>query len=119
MSAPIRLERETPAVGQAGRATTIGAFLAVLGGVILMLAMRGDASRAGQTEWLVYVVGGGFSLVGLVVVILGIKMFLATRLPETIVEVDRLPARAGDAFQVTVRQPGPIRLRSLRLNLVG
>ena len=84
-----------------------------------MLAIRSDASRAGPNEWLVYVVGGGFSLVGLVMVILGIKMFLATRLPETIVEVDRMPVRAGDPFQVTVRQPGPIRLKSFRLNLVG
>ena len=118
MSAPIRLERKAPAAGQAGCATTVGVFLAVLGGGI-MFALRSDAPRAGQNEWLVYVVGGGFALVGLVVAILGIKMFLATRLPETIVEVDRMPVRAGEPFRVTVRQPGPIRLESLRLNLVG
>ena len=118
MSAPIRLEREAPAAGQAGCATTIGLFLTVLGGVIA-LGMRSDASRPGSNEWLVYVVGGGFALVGIVVLILGVKMFLASRLPETIVEVDRMPVRAGDPFQVTVRQPGPIRLKSLRLNLVG
>ncbi len=63
--------------------------------------------------------GGGFALVGLVMVILGIKMFLLTPLPETIVEVDRMPVRARQPFQVTVRQPGPVRLESLRVNLVA
>jgi hypothetical protein len=29
-------------------------------------------------------------------------MFLATRLPATIVELDRMPVRAGQPFQVTV-----------------
>jgi hypothetical protein len=52
-------------------------------------------------------------------VIVAFKMFLALRLPETIVEVDSMPVRAGKPFRVTVRQPGPIRLQSLRLNLVG
>lgn len=118
VSATIRLERVAPAAGQAGRATTIGVFLTLLGGVPI-LVMRSGAPRAGANEWVLYVVAGSFSLVGLVMVILGIKMFLATRLPETIVEVDRMPVRAGEPFQVTVRQPGPIRLESLRLNLVG
>ncbi len=118
MSAPIRLVRETPFTGQAGCATTIGLFLSVLGAVIT-LGMRSDTPRPATNEWLVYFVGGGFSLVGLIVVILGIKMFLAARLPETIVEVDRMPVSAGETFQVTARQPGPIRLASLRVNLVG
>jgi hypothetical protein len=118
MSAPIRLVRETPAAGQAGCATTIGVFLIALG-LIIGLGMRSDAPRPATNEWLVYVVGGGFSLVGLIVVILGIKMFLATRVPETIVEVDKTPLSAGDTFQVTARQPGPVRLTSLRVNLVG
>jgi hypothetical protein len=118
MSATIRLKREASFAGQAGCATTIGLFLTVLGAVIMFL-MRSDEPRAGQNEWLVYVVGGGFALVGLVVAILGVKMFLASRLPETIVEVNRMPVRAGEPFRVTVRQPGPIRLESLRLNLIG
>jgi hypothetical protein len=118
MCAPIRLEREGPAATQAGRAASIGVFLAVLGGIIVR-AMRSDAPSDGQNEWLVYAVGGGLSVVGLVVVIFAIKMFLASRLPETIVEVDRMPVRAGERFQVTVRQAGPIRLESLRLNLVA
>jgi hypothetical protein len=118
MTARVRLERETPAARQAGCATVIGVVLTVLGGGFL-LGLQSDALRPASHRWLFYVVGGSFFVVGLVMVILAIKMFLATRLPETIVEVDRRPIRAGKPFQVTVRQPGPIRLKSLRLNMVG
>ena len=119
MRAPIRLEREAPVAKQAVYATMIGVFLTVLGAAGLLLAMRIEAQSAGRTDWLVYVVAGSFSLVGLMMVIVGFKTFLSSRLPETIVEVDRMPIRAGQSFQVTVRQPGPLRLESLRLNLVG
>ena len=118
MSARIRLEREAPAVRQAGCATVIGVVLTVLGGGFL-LGLQSDALRPASNQWLFYVVGGSFFVVGLLLVILAIKMFLATRLPETIVEVDRMPIRTGKSFQVTVRQPGPIRLKSLRLNLMA
>ena len=118
MSEPIRLEREMPVAGQAGCATAIGVFLTVVGSVITY-GMRSNASDGGRNEWVIYAVGGGFALVGLVMVILGIKMFFMTRLPETIVEVDRMPVRKGETFQMTVRQPGPMRLESLRVNLVA
>ena len=118
MGAPIRLERETPAGGQAGCATSIGLFLTLLGGIIV-LGMRSDADSSSSNEWVIYVVGGGFLLVGIAVATLGLKMFVATRVPETIVEVDKMPVRAGDTIQVTVRQPGPVRLGSLRVNLVA
>lgn len=118
MSAAIRLEREAPAARQAGCATTIGAFLTVLGGV-MMLMLRSTTPPAGPNEWLVYVVSGGFSVVGLVMVILGFKMLLATRLPTTIVEVDRMPVRAGEPFSGSRTPARTVRLESLRLNLVG
>lgn len=114
----IRLERETTVARQAGGALIIGLILAVLGGGMLWVALA-DPSRVGPNDWLVYVVFGAFSVVGFVMLILGVKMWLMTRLPETIVEVDRTPVRAGEPFQVAVRQPGPIRLESLRVNVVG
>jgi hypothetical protein len=117
VGARIRLTRETPAVRQAGCATIIGVVLTVLGAGAL-LALQSDALRPESTQWLFYVVGGSFFVVGLVLVIVAIKLSLATRLPETVVEVDRLPIRAGKPFLVTVRQTGPMRLTSLRLNLV-
>jgi hypothetical protein len=119
MSAWIRLERDTPSARQARVATIIGVVLTVLGGGAITLLIRIEAPADESSEWLFYIVGSAFLLVGLVMVILAIKMFLALRLPETIVEVDRMPVRAGKPFRVTVRQPGPIRLESLRLNLVG
>ena len=117
MGQPIRLEREMSVAGQAGGATVIGTVLAVIGIVIVIVLQSGEPS-AGRNQWVIYVVGGGFALVGLLMVVLGIKMFLMTRLPETIVEVDKMPVRIGEPFQVTLRQPGPIRLKSLRANLV-
>jgi len=50
--------------------------------------------------------------------VLGIKMVLMTRIPETVAEVDNMPVHLGESFQLTIRQPGPIRLKSLRVNLV-
>ena len=81
MGAPIRLERETPGGGQAGCATSIGLFLTLLGGIIV-LGMRSDAGSSSPNEWVIYVVGGGFLLVGIAVAILGLKMFVATRYPR-------------------------------------
>jgi hypothetical protein len=117
VSARIRLTREAPAVRQAGCASIIGVVLTVLGAGAL-LALQSEALRPASTQWLFYALGGSFLVVGIVLAIAAIKMLLATRLPETVVEVDRLPIRAGTPFVVTVRQPGPVRLTSLRLNLV-
>jgi hypothetical protein len=117
MGQPIRLEREMSVAGQAGCATTIGIFLAVIG-IVMVIVMQSEEPSAGKNQWVLYAVGGGFALVGVLMVVLGIKMFLMTRIPETIVEVDKMPVRVGASFQLTVRQPGPIRLRSLRANLV-
>ena len=111
----VRLERETPARGQAGCAFGIGAFLTAFGAIIVLF-MRGPGK--GRGDWLVYVVGGGFALVGAVMVVLALKMVLATRTPETIVEVDGHPVSSGGSLTVRLTQPGPVRLESLRANLV-
>ena len=74
MSARTRLERETPAVRQAGCATLIGIVLTGLGGAG-MLGLQSEALRPASNQWLFYVVGGGFLAVGLVMVILAGKMF--------------------------------------------
>jgi hypothetical protein len=118
MSPPTRLEREMPAAGQAGCATAIGVFLTIVGSIITF-AMRSNADQASKNEWVVYAVGGGFAVVGLVMISLGIKMALMIRLPETIVEVNKNPVRKGESFQMTIRQPGPMHLKSLRVNFVA
>jgi hypothetical protein len=116
MGEPIRLEREMSVSGQAGCATIIGIALLLIG-IAIVAAMRSDTG-AGQDNWVIYVVGVSFGAIGLLVAVLGLKLFLMARIPVTIVEVDRMPVRPGESFQMTVRQPGPIRLKSLRVNLV-
>jgi hypothetical protein len=117
MGEPIRLEREMSVSGQAGCATTIGIALALVG-IGIVAAMQSNEAGAGQGNWVIYAVGIGFGSIGLLVAVLGLKMFLMARIPETILEVDRMPVHAGRPFHVTVRQPGPVRLKSLRVNLV-
>lgn len=117
MDKRIRLQRETSVAGQSGRATVIGSVLALIG-IVIVIVKKNDQAPAGQNEWVLDAVGYGFAFVGLLIAILGIKMFLMTRIPETIVEVDTMPVHAGQSFQVSVRQPGPIRLKSLRVNVV-
>ena len=117
MAGPIRLERQASVGGQAGVATGIGILLLVIG-VATIIAMRADESQPTENEWVLYAVGVGFAVVGLLVAVLGIKTFLMLRIPQTILEVDRMPVIAGESFELTVRQPGPVRLASLRVNLV-
>lgn len=117
MTGPIRLDRQASVGGQAGVATGVGIFL-VLIGVVTIIAKRADESPPTEGEWVFYVVGVGFAVVGLLVAVLGIKTFLMLRIPQTILEVDRMPVGAGESFELTVRQPGPVRLASLRVNLV-
>ena len=117
MADRIRLERQASVGGQAGVATGIGIVLVVIG-VATIIALRADESQPTEGEWVFYVVGVGFAVVGLLVAVLGLKTFLMLRIPQTILEVDRMPVIAGESFELTVRQPGPVRLASLRVNLV-
>ena len=84
----------------------------------MIYVLRYHVSPA-STDWLVYVVGGGFLVTGLVMLVLGVRMLAAARLPETIVELESMPVSAGTSVGVTLSQPGPLRLESLRLNLVA
>jgi hypothetical protein len=117
VTAPVSLSRETPAVRQAGGAAALGICLLALGGVMLYVLRQ--QSDPATTDWLVSTVGTAFSLVGVMTLALALKMLIAARTPETRVEVDRLPVAAGATFLVTMRQPGPVRLYSLRLNLTA
>jgi stage V sporulation protein SpoVS len=115
MAEPVHLVREHPAARQAAGIILIGAVLTALGTGGLIIAARTE----GQGEMLASIVATGFVLFGVVLLVLGLKSALIVRLPETKVELDRDGVRAGIPFRVTVRQPGPIRLRSLRVNVVA
>lgn len=64
------------------------------------------ARTEGQGEMLASIVGTGFVLFGVVMVVLGLKSALIVRLPEIFVELDGDAVRAGTPFRLTVRQPG-------------
>ena len=115
MRGPVRLRREMPAVRQAAITVIVGAVLTILGVAMLFIAARTE----GEGEMLATIVATGFAIVGATLLVLGMKSALIVRLPETIVELDRDSVRAGIPFQITVRQPGPVRLRSLRVNVVA
>ena len=61
-------------------------------------------------------------IIGLLAALLlwsGLQQTLALSIPHTIVEIERQPVTAGETIRLCVKQPGPVRLRSLRANLVG
>lgn len=101
----------------ASRGAQIGCTFAIallLGGIgvpILFLAGKGDG--------VVYVVGGGFSLVALLLLYSAIHQLFALRTPQTIIEVDRQVFARGEEVIFFIRQPGPASFESLRGNLVG
>ena len=111
-----RIERETPWAATTGCALAIGVLLTLLGGGILYMALTHPDEKA---QGVVYIVGGGFALVGLIVLYSGIhQLFAQAGIKETIFEVGELPLRRGKAVQATIVQEGPIKLLSLRANLV-
>ena len=81
MAGPIRLERQASVGGQAGVATAIGILMVAIG-VATIIAMRADESQPTENEWVLYAVGLGFAVVGLLVAVLGLKTFLMLRIPQ-------------------------------------
>jgi hypothetical protein len=60
-----------------------------------------------------------FGGLGLVFLWIAAASSLASRVPETIVEIARRSVAPGEDVEVLILQPGPLRLRSLRIRLVG
>ncbi|HYI12547.1 MAG TPA: hypothetical protein VEK57_26075 [Thermoanaerobaculia bacterium] len=107
-----RLERAQPWRAQAGCALAIGLFLSLFGGGICWLSIRND------DYGLPLIVGGGFALVGVVLIFSGIHQRIASTVAETIFELDTQPLGRGRSHTALVLQDGPLDLQSLRANLV-
>ena len=60
-----------------------------------------------------------FGGLGLLFLWIGAASAFAAKVPATIVEVERRSVAPGESMDVVVLQPGPLRLRSLRVRLVG
>jgi hypothetical protein len=110
---PYRIERASPWGAQAGRALGIGLILLAIGGTICGFSLVHD------DYGLPLVVGAGFSLVALLLVYSGIHQFLARAgAKETLFELERLPVERGNVRNGVILQDGPVRLQSLRANVI-
>lgn len=111
---PVRLERAGSRGCYLGCTFLLAAIL--LGVSIPILTI---ARRAGEDSFVVWVVGGGFGLVGVLLLLTGIHQTFALRSKETIFEIDASELARGAEHRICLIQRGPIRLESLRANLVG
>jgi Protein of unknown function (DUF3592) len=112
-----RLEPETKPGAQSCGALLVSVALLFVGFI---------AGYAAWSEWqdgnvrflplLFVVVFGGLGL--LFLWIAAVSAF-AAKVPATIVEIERRSVAPGESVAVLVLQPGPLRLRSLRVRLVG
>lgn len=59
------------------------------------------------------------ALLGLLTLYAGIHALFATRAPETTITLDVHPLPRGEAVEIRIHQPGPLKLSSLRLNVVA
>jgi hypothetical protein len=108
-----RIARATPWGTQAGCALGIGCVLLLIGGTICFFALKHE------DYGLPLIVGGAFTLVSLLLVYSGIHQFFAqSGVKETIFELEDLPVMRGAARNGIVIQEGPLRLQSLRANVV-
>jgi hypothetical protein len=106
----IRLQRTLSRAGQIG---FILGLVVLLGGLGWLLLTRAD-------HWLMYLVGGGSSLVAVLLFFMGVvQQTFALVTPETVVECDALEFPRGKSIGFRFRQPGSASFESLRANLVG
>lgn len=110
---PHRLERDSLHQIQAGCALVLGVFLVAIGGLCLSGATQGKGSW-----WVLLIVGGGFSLFGILTLWGWFSQLFAAGTPRTLVEISEPSLVKGRLVQIALIQPGPVKLRRLSLRLV-
>lgn len=106
----------------ASRGAQIGCtlFLALLlGGIAVPVLIAAYRHSETENNFVVYIVGGGFGLVALLLLYSAIHQLFALKTPQTVVEIDSDRLVRGKEVQLYFRQPGPASFESLRANLVG
>ena len=107
---------DLPPAGRVGCLLTLAAVLLVIGGGIVA-AFVVDPSGRGDM-WVMPVVGGGFSLVGALLLYAGMRGARGLKIPEPEVSIEQgVRLAPGAAVRVRLRQPGPMTVESLRLRL--
>lgn len=113
---PVRLKREVPWSTETGCAIFVGLFvLAWVGGFYYAATILGKDEK---DVWVVYVFIGVFGFVGALLVLSGIHRLIASRVRETIVEIDTNKIVRGEVTRICFRQEGPVTLTSLRANML-
>ncbi len=110
---PVRLKREIPWGRSIGCALFMGLLLTSVAFGFGSLVRRFPQDDA----WLPWIVIGVFGFVGLCLILSGIHQWFASRVRETILEVDTEQISLGSTVQACFRQEGPVTLNSLRANL--
>jgi hypothetical protein len=100
--------------GQVGCLFLLAALLLLIGGGILAVFVISPAGRGDM--WVMPVVGGGFALVGALLLWAGIRGARGLKIPPADVSIEK-GARLvpGTTVRVRLRQPGPMTIESLRL----
>lgn len=93
------------------------AVVAVVAYAYYQLPDSENDSRLVAIAWLAPL--GIVALLAILLLWSAIRQGLALTVPMTIVEVDKQPISPGDSLVICVKQPGPLHLKSLRLNLIG
>lgn len=123
MTEPIAVGSRLPVVlsRSSSRGAQIGCtlFLALLLGGIGFPVFRYPTTHPQENVGVMYIVGGGFSLVGLLLLYSALHQLFALKTPELTVETETAELIRGQKVRFFFRQPGPVSLQSLRANLVG
>lgn len=110
------LERNTSRGCQIGCSLFLAVLLGAIGGGAMYKAWQHPETNG---NWVIWAVGGAFSLVALFLLYAGIHQIFALKSPLTQVSIEHKQLRRGQRTAFHFRQPGPMELESLRANLVG
>ncbi|MEW6338863.1 MAG: DUF3592 domain-containing protein [Acidobacteriota bacterium] len=113
----VRLEADSDPASQSCGAAVITTALLFVAGIAGYAAW--SAWQDGTVAWLPWVFVLVFGGLGLLFLWISVVSAFASRIPRVIVEIDRRSLAPGESAQILVRQPGPVRMRSIALALVG